>query len=101
MSRRKGFSNVNSSSREGDELENVAHTSWEVLECVERDDYSAIERGGEPEVEGVVGYAGKRDESASDDGKVASWAAEVAAYYFVFAPHSGNDFWCEGVRAKQ
>ena len=101
MSGRKGFTNINCSGREGDELKDVAHSRWKVLQCVERDDHPAIERGGEPEVEGVVGYAGKRDEPASDNGEVTPWSAEVAAYYFVFAPHSGDDFWCEGVRAKQ
>ena len=101
MSGRKGFTNINSSSREGDELKDVAHASWKVLESVKRDNHPAIERGGEPEVEGVVGYAGKRDEPASDDGEVASGSAEVAAYYFIFAPHSGDDFWCESVRAKE
>ena len=82
-------------------MKDVAYSSWKVLECVERDDHPAIEGGGKPKMEGVIGNTGERDESASDDGEVASWAAEVAAYYFVFAPHSGNDFWCEGVRAKQ
>ena len=101
MSGRKGFTNINGSSREGDELKDVVHTSRKLLECVKRDDHLSIERGGEPKMESVIGYTGERDEPASDDGEVASWSAEVAAYYFIFAPHSGDDVWCEGIRTKQ
>ena len=101
MSGRKGFTNINRSGREGNRLKDVVHSRWKVLQCVERNDYPAVEHGGEPEMEGVVGDTGKRDASASNDGEVALWSAKVAAYYFVFAPHSGDDFWCKGVRTKQ
>ncbi len=50
VSRRKGFTNINGSSREGDELKDVMHTSWKLLECVKRDNHLAIERGGEPKM---------------------------------------------------
>ena len=39
---------------------------------VKRDNHPAIERGGEPEMEGVVGYADEKDEPASDDDEAAS-----------------------------
>jgi len=42
VSGRKGFTNINGSSREGNELKDVAHTSWKVLECVKRDDHLSI-----------------------------------------------------------
>ncbi len=60
---------INCSGGEGNKLEDVAYSRWKVLQCVERDDYLFIERGGEPEMKGVVGYASKRDESASDNGE--------------------------------
>ena len=53
-------------------MEDVAYARWEVLESVRRDDHRAVEWGGEPKMKGVVGNAGKGDESTSDYGKIAS-----------------------------
>ena len=53
-------------------MKDVAHSSWKVLKCVKRDNHPTIKRGCEPEMEGVVGYAGERDKPPSDDGEVAS-----------------------------
>ena len=50
----KRFADIDSSSRKRDEVEDILYSLWKVLECVGRDNHSAIEWGGEPEMEDVV-----------------------------------------------
>ncbi len=47
-SRVKRFTDVDSSSGEGDKVENVSHSGWKVLECVGRNDHPTVAWDGEP-----------------------------------------------------
>jgi hypothetical protein len=44
---------------------------------------------------GVVGHTSKQDASTVDESKVATWATQVVAGYFVLPPLLGDDFGCE------
>ena len=53
----KRFMDIDGSIVEGDKVEDIFHSRWKVLQCIRRNNHSAIERDGKPQVESVVGDA--------------------------------------------
>ena len=71
------------------------------MEGVGWDDGAAIKGGGEPHVEGIVDDAGQQNELTTDQSKITTWSAQVAAYHFVLPPHLFTDCRCEHVCPKE
>ena len=48
VSRVKRFTDIDGSIVESDEVEDVFHSRWKVLECVRRNNHPSVERDGKP-----------------------------------------------------
>ena len=87
----KRLTNVDCSIVKADEFEDVANPRRKMLKGIRRDKNIAVDVGGKPQMEGVVCYAGERNEPMANQCKITAWAAKVSADYLILPPYSGDD----------
>ena len=97
----KRLANVDRSIVKTDDFEDVSNPRRKMLKGIRRDKNTAVDVGSKPQMKGVVCYAGKRNESASNQCEITARTAEVPTNYLIFPPYSGNDGWSENVRSQQ